>query len=98
MSFRSLTKGISPNICRLCVCVIINKRSLEPFICLDLGGNKLTSQSQGFRKIKCLTAQWSPFRVLARSKVGCRGLGPVGHRRLRVDVLAATETMDLRIL
>ena len=34
MSFCSLTKGITPKICRLCVCVIINKRSFEPFMCL----------------------------------------------------------------
>ena len=32
----NLTKGITPKICRLCVCVIINKRSFEPFMCLDL--------------------------------------------------------------
>ena len=28
--------GITPNICRLCVCVTINKRSFEPFVSLDL--------------------------------------------------------------
>ena len=32
--FCSLTKGITPKMCRLCVCVIINKRSFEPFVCL----------------------------------------------------------------
>ena len=31
-----LTKGITPKICGLCVCVLINERSFEPFICLDL--------------------------------------------------------------
>ena len=31
VSFCGLTKGISPNICILCVCVIINMRSFEPF-------------------------------------------------------------------
>ena len=31
MSFCSLTKGITG----LCVCVLINKRSFEPFTCLD---------------------------------------------------------------
>ena len=36
MWFCSLTKGISPKICILCVRVIINKRSFEPFLCLDL--------------------------------------------------------------
>ena len=36
VSFCSLTKGITLKICRLCVCVIINKRSFEPFMCLDL--------------------------------------------------------------
>ena len=36
MSFCRLTKGITPKICRLCVCVIINKRPLEPFMCLYL--------------------------------------------------------------
>ena len=30
-----LTKGIAPKMCRLCVCVLINKRSFEPFMCLD---------------------------------------------------------------
>ena len=35
-SFCSLTKGITPKMCRFCVCVIINKRSFEPFMCLDL--------------------------------------------------------------
>ena len=36
MSFGSLTKDINPKICRLCVCVLINKRSFEAFMCLDL--------------------------------------------------------------
>ena len=35
LSFCSLTNGITPKICRLCVCVIINKCSFEPFMCLD---------------------------------------------------------------
>ena len=35
MSFCRLTKGITPTICRLCVYVIINKRSFESFVCLD---------------------------------------------------------------
>ena len=34
--FCSLTKGITPKICRLYVYVVINKRSFEPLICLDL--------------------------------------------------------------
>ena len=34
MSFCSLAKGSFPKICRLCVCVLINKRSFEPFMCL----------------------------------------------------------------
>ena len=29
-------KGITPKICRFCVCVIIGKPSFEPFMCLDL--------------------------------------------------------------
>ena len=43
--FSSLTKGITPQICRLCVCVTvnerlcvcvtINERSFEPFLCLE---------------------------------------------------------------
>ena len=33
VSFRSLTKWITPEICRLCVCVLINKRSFEPVMC-----------------------------------------------------------------
>ena len=36
VSFCSLTKGITPKNCRLCVGVLINKRSLDPFVCLDL--------------------------------------------------------------
>ena len=28
--FRILTKSITPTICRLCVCVLINKRSFQP--------------------------------------------------------------------
>ena len=28
-------KGITPKMCRLCVYVIINKRSFEPFMCLS---------------------------------------------------------------
>ena len=36
VSFCGLTKGITPKICRLCVCVIINKCSFEAFMCLDL--------------------------------------------------------------
>ena len=32
----SLTRWITPKMCRLYVCVIINKRSLKPFMCLDL--------------------------------------------------------------
>ena len=31
MSFSSLTKGITPRFCRLCVCVLINNRCFEPF-------------------------------------------------------------------
>ena len=38
MSFCSLTKGITPTICRVCVCVLINKRSFEPFMCLEERG------------------------------------------------------------
>ena len=34
MSFCSLTKGITPKICRLCVCVLINEHSFEPVMCL----------------------------------------------------------------
>ena len=34
--FFSPTKGITPKICRVCVCVLINKHSFEPFMCLDL--------------------------------------------------------------
>ena len=29
---------VAPKICRLCVCVIINKHSFEPFMCLDHPG------------------------------------------------------------
>ena len=36
MSFCGLTKEISLKSCRLCVRVIINKRSFESFMCLDL--------------------------------------------------------------
>ena len=36
MSFCSFTKWITPKICRLCFCVLINKRSFEPFMCLDM--------------------------------------------------------------
>ena len=35
VSFCSLAEGITPKICRLCVCVVINKRSFEPFMRLD---------------------------------------------------------------
>ena len=33
MLFSSLTKRTALKICRLCVCVIINKHSFEPFVC-----------------------------------------------------------------
>ena len=36
VSFCSLTKRITPKMCRFCVCVLINKRSFEAFMCLDL--------------------------------------------------------------
>ena len=36
MSFCSLPKGITPKIYRFCVCVFINKRSFEPFLCVVL--------------------------------------------------------------
>ena len=39
---RGLTKWITPKICGLCVCVLINKRSLEPFMCLDVQGQKIS--------------------------------------------------------
>ena len=39
MSFCSLTKRITPKISKLCVCVIINKRSFEPFMHLDDDSN-----------------------------------------------------------
>ena len=45
MPFCSLTKGISPKIWRLCFCVLINKRSLESFMCLDRV-SKTTSEKQ----------------------------------------------------
>ena len=32
----SKTEEITPKMCRLCVCVLRNKRSFEPFMCLDL--------------------------------------------------------------
>ena len=35
VSFRSLTKEIIPEVYRLCVCVMINKRSFECFMCFD---------------------------------------------------------------
>ena len=41
MSFCGLTKGISPKICILCDRVIMNKRSFELFLCLDLSWNQL---------------------------------------------------------
>ena len=36
VSFCRLTKGITPKICRLCIYVIIHKRSFESCMCLDL--------------------------------------------------------------
>ena len=36
MSFCSLKNRITPKICRMCVCVLMNKRSFAPFMCLDL--------------------------------------------------------------
>ena len=44
VSFCSSTKGIIPKICILCVCVMINKRSFEFFICLDLADINITLQ------------------------------------------------------
>ena len=35
LSFCLLMKGITPNICRLCVCDIIDKRSFESFMCVQ---------------------------------------------------------------
>ena len=32
----SLTKGITPTICRLCICILMNKRSFELFMCLGI--------------------------------------------------------------
>ena len=37
-----MTKGITPKICGLCACVLINKRSFEPFTCLDLQGQQIS--------------------------------------------------------
>ena len=34
--FCSLTKGITPKISKLCVCVLINNPSFKSFMCLDL--------------------------------------------------------------
>ena len=34
--FCNLSKGINSTICGLCVCVIIDKPSFDPFMCLDL--------------------------------------------------------------
>ena len=47
MSFCRLTKGITPKICRLCVCVITNKRSFESFTCLDLAPTDLLVGTKG---------------------------------------------------
>ena len=48
----SLTKEITPKICRLCVCVIINKCSFEPFICLDA-----VSTVVGYKVTKTVSAE-----------------------------------------
>ena len=42
-SFWGLIKGISPKMCILCARVKINKRSFEPFLCLDLAVSRGTS-------------------------------------------------------
>ena len=36
MSFCSMTKGVTLKMCRLCVCVTINKRCFECFVSLDV--------------------------------------------------------------
>ena len=61
MLFCSLTKEITPKICRLCVCVKINKRSSEPFMCLD--PNKQRSFS--FFNILRVCVFGSCFRTLS---------------------------------
>ena len=58
MSFCRLTKGIIPKMCRLCVHVIINKRSFESFMCF--GPSVLTG---------CMTARIN-VEVLAGRLVG----------------------------
>ena len=46
VSFRCLRKGIAPKIYRLCVCVIINKRLLEPAMRWDLPEVRLSPHLQ----------------------------------------------------
>ena len=72
-----MTKGIFPKICRLCVCIIINKRSLQTFMCLDLEKKKTDKSDQctdevGWvfsldlkekSEVECLTAKGREFHI-----------------------------------
>ena len=51
-----MTKGITPKICRLYVCVIINKRSFESFIWLD----PIFSSAMDWRAIWTITTGLEP--------------------------------------
>ena len=62
MSFCSSTKGISPKICRLCVCVIINRRSFEAFMCKDLVLERW--QSHLFQTLKNKTKNNNSFIIV----------------------------------
>ena len=47
VSYCGLTQGISPEICILCVRVIINKRSFEPFSCVCVFGSTFFARQTG---------------------------------------------------
>ena len=68
MSFSSLTKGISPKICRLCV-RIINKRSCKPFMCLDQHWTELSRPVWAGIIAVSRTSVWFRFGSPLSSKV-----------------------------
>ena len=61
--FCGLTKGISPKMCILCVCVITNNRSFEPFMSLDLLQGQLSVLTRISLSVPPLCYRSSPWKI-----------------------------------
>ena len=87
----SLTKDITPKIYRVCVCVLINKRSFEPFMCVNLyrAGNLLAP-------LHCESGLQDKTLLLSRRKYAYRDTTFVGTKLClsRRNISVATKLLS----